>query len=140
MVERLITPQTTGIVGVHTWGNPCDVGALADIADRKGLKLLFDAAHAFGSSCDGRMIGNFGSAECFSFHATKFCTSFEGGAIVTNDDALADRLRLMRNFGFDGPDNVVHIGTNGKLNEISAAMGITSIESMSGFINTNYEN
>ncbi len=137
-VECLITPLTTGIVGVHMWGNPCDVDALADIADRNGLKLLFDAAHAFGVSCDGRMIGNFGNAECFSFHATKFCTSFEGGAIVTNDGALAEKLQLMRNFGFDGPDNVIHIGTNGKMNEISAAMGVTSIESMDELIDVNY--
>jgi len=139
-VERLITPLTTGIVGVHTWGNPCAVDALTDISERHGLRLIFDAAHAFGCSFNGRMIGNFGDAECFSFHATKFCTSLEGGAIVTNDDLLADKLRLMRNFGFDGPDNVVHIGTNGKLNEVSAAMGITSMESMNKFIEVNYRN
>ncbi len=138
-VESLITPLTTGIVGVHLWGNPCNVEALADIADRNGLRLLLDAAHAFGVSCGDHMIGNFGDAECFSFHATKFCTSFEGGAIATNNAELAEKLQLMRNFGFDGPDNVIHIGTNGKMNEMSAAMGITSIESIDEFVKVNHQ-
>ena len=101
-VETLITARTSGILGVHVWGRPCDVDALQDIADRHGLHLMFDAAHAFGCSHRGRMIGGFGRAEVFSFHATKFFNSFEGGAIATNDDELAtqdppdDELRLRR--------------------------------------------
>ncbi len=75
------------------------------------------------------MIGNFGDAEVFSFHATKFFNTFEGGAVVTNDDELADKMRLMRNFGFAGYDNVIYLGTNGKMTEISAAMGLTGLES-----------
>ena len=94
---------------------------------------IFDAAHAFGCSHRGEAIGGFGDAEVFSFHATKCLNSFEGGAIVTNDDALATRLRLMRNFGFEDFDCVTHIGTNGKMTEVCAAMGITSLESWETF-------
>ncbi len=136
-VERLVTPRTTGIIGVHLWGRPCEVDSLMNIAERWNLKLLFDAAHAFGCSYKGRMIGNFGQAEVFSFHATKCINTFEGGAIVTNDDELARKIRLMTNFGFGGTDKVVYIGTNGKMNEVSAAMGITSLEDLSTFVDVN---
>jgi dTDP-4-amino-4,6-dideoxygalactose transaminase len=139
-VERLITPRTTGIMGVHLWGRACNVEALEEIARRRNLKLLYDAAHAFACSHNGTMIGNFGDAEVFSFHATKFLNSYEGGAVVTNDDELAKKIRLMKNFGFSGYDNVTYIGTNGKMNEMSAAMGITSMESMDEFIAVNKKN
>lgn len=139
-VERLITPRTTGIIGVHVWGRPCDVGELQQIADRRGLKLLFDASHAFGCSHRGTRIGNFGRAEIFSFHATKFINAFEGGAVVTNDDDLAEKMRLMRNFGFHGLDKVIYVGTNGKMSEASAAMGLTSLESMAEFVAHNQGN
>jgi dTDP-4-amino-4,6-dideoxygalactose transaminase len=139
-VEQMITPRTTGIVGVHLWGRPCDVDALADIARRRKLKLLFDAAHAFGNSHKGRMIGNFGDAEVFSFHATKFLNTFEGGAVVTNDDELAAKIRLMKNFGFGGYDKVIYIGTNGKMSEIAGAMGLTSLESLEEYIAVNRQN
>lgn len=139
-VERMITPRTTGIIGVHLWGRPCDVEVLSEIADRHNLKLMFDAAHAFGCSYKGQMIGNFGDAEVFSFHATKFFNTFEGGAVVTNDDELAARIRLMKNFGFAGYDNVIYIGTNGKMSEVSAAMGLTGLESVEEFIAVNYRN
>lgn len=136
-VEALITPRTTAILAVHLWGRGCDVEALQEIADRHKLKLLFDAAHAFGCSCQGRMIGGFGDAEVFSFHATKFLNSLEGGMITTNDDDLALRMRRMQNFGFTGYDQVESIGTNGKMNEVSGAMGITNLESMDQFIAAN---
>lgn len=139
-VEEMITPRTTGIIGVHLWGRPCDVEALTDIARRHDLKLLFDAAHAFGCSHGGRMIGNFGNAEIFSFHATKFFNTFEGGAVATNDGDLAAKIRLMRNFGFVDYDNVIHVGTNGKMNEVSAAMGLTSLESLDEFVAVNHSN
>jgi len=139
-VERLITPRTTGIVGVHLWGRPCDVEALQSVADRHGVALMFDAAHAFGCTYKGRMIGGFGGAEVFSFHATKFFNTFEGGAITTNDDELAAKLRLMTNFGFAGYDNVVHVGTNGKMNEVAAAMGLTSLAAMHEFVEINRRN
>jgi len=139
-VEALITPRTTGIVGVHVWGRPCPVDALEEIARRRGLKLMFDAAHAFGCSYKGRMIGNFGQAEVFSFHATKFFNTFEGGAVVTNDDDLARKIRLMTNFGFAGYDNVIYVGTNGKMTEVCAAMGLTGLESLDDFIAANRRN
>jgi dTDP-4-amino-4,6-dideoxygalactose transaminase len=139
-VEELITPRTTGIVGVHLWGRPCAVDALSEIARRHRLALLFDAAHAFACTHRGRMIGAFGDAEVFSFHATKFFNTFEGGAVTTNDDDLAAKIRLMKNFGFAGYDNVIYVGTNGKMSEVCAAMGLTSLESLEGFINTNRRN
>ena len=139
-VEELITPRTTGIVGVHLWGQPCDIQALEDIAKRHDLKLLFDAAHAFNCSWRGRMIGNFGGAEVFSFHATKFFNTFEGGALATNNDELAWRARRMRNFGFVGMDQTDALGTNAKMSEASASMGLTNLESLPHFIETNRRN
>lgn len=139
-IEGMITPRTTGIIGVHVWGRPCNVEALTEIAARRDLTLIFDAAHAFGCSYKGRMIGGFGLAEIFSFHATKFLNAFEGGAIVTNDDALAAKIRLMKNFGFAGYDEVIYIGTNGKMTEVSAAMGLTNLESMEHFLSVNEQN
>ncbi len=136
-VEALITPRTTGLLAVHLWGGACDVDELTEIADRRNLKLVFDAAHAFSCSYKGRMIGNFGNAEVFSFHATKFLNTFEGGAVITNDDDLATRMRYMRNLGFRSLDDVVCVGTNGKMNEVSAAMGLTGLESIEDFIDVN---
>ena len=139
-IEALITENTTAILGVHLWGRGCDVEALEEIARRHNLKLLFDAAHAFGCSYKGKMIGNFGDAEVFSFNATKFCNSFEGGVIVTNNSELAKKIRLMKNFGFSEIDRVDELGINGKMNEVSAAMGLTSLESIEDFISTNHKN
>jgi len=136
-VERMITPRTTGIIGVHVWGQACDTQELERIAERRGLQVLYDASHAFGCSHLGKMIGNFGRAEVFSFHATKFFNTAEGGAVVTNDDELAGKIRLMKNFGFSGYDNVIYIGTNGKMNELSAAVGLTNLESLDELIDIN---
>jgi dTDP-4-amino-4,6-dideoxygalactose transaminase len=139
-IEQMITPRTTGIMGVHLWGRPCNIEALNEVAQKHNLKLILDASHAFGCSYKGQMIGGFGDAEVFSFHATKFLNAFEGGAIVTNNDELAAKIRLMKNFGFAGYDNVIYIGTNGKMHEASAAMGLTSLESLPEFIDVNYQN
>lgn len=136
-IEALITPRTTGILAVHLWGRPCPVDALQAVADANGLVLLFDAAHAFGCSQGPRRVGGFGRAEVLSFHATKFISAGEGGAVVTNDSALAERMQLMKNFGFAGYDNVISIGTNGKMNELSAAMGLTHLESRAEFAANN---
>jgi dTDP-4-amino-4,6-dideoxygalactose transaminase len=136
-VEARITSQTTGILAVHLWGRPCDVSALETIASSRGLRLIFDAAHAFGCSLNHRMIGGFGDAEVFSFHATKWFTAVEGGAIATDSDDVAATCRLMRNFGFAGYDDVQSVGTNGKMNEFSAAMGLTSFEALDGFVEHN---
>lgn len=139
-VRRMITSRTTGIIGVHLWGRPAPVNALQAIADEHGLQLMFDAAHAFGCSHQGRMIGNFGRAEVLSFHATKFFNTFEGGAVVSNDDELADTMRLMRNFGFAGFDKVIHPGTNGKMVEVCAAMGLTNLDYIDTVIEANRRN
>jgi dTDP-4-amino-4,6-dideoxygalactose transaminase len=139
-IERLITPRTTGIIGVHVWGRPCDTEAIESIAGKHKLKVMYDAAHAFGCSHQGQMLGKFGACEVFSFHATKFINSFEGGAVVTNDNVLADRMRLMRNFGFSGFDNVIYPGTNGKMTEVCAAMGLTSLEAVDHIIAVNRRN
>lgn len=139
-VRRMITPRTTGIIGVHLWGRASPVEGLQQIADEHGLKLLFDAAHAFGCSHRGTMIGNFGVCEVLSFHATKFFNTFEGGAVVTNDDELAEKMRLMRNFGFSGFDNVIYMGTNGKMIEVAAAMGLVNLDAIDSVIEANRHN
>jgi dTDP-4-amino-4,6-dideoxygalactose transaminase len=141
-VEELITSRTSAIVGVHLWGRPCCAQDLELIAARHNLALFFDAAHALGCSHQGRLVGNLGDAEILSFHATKICNSFEGGAVVTNDSAIADKVRLMKRFGFSAYDTVTSSGTNAKLSEVGAAMGLTSLESFSEFVThnrTNYE-
>lgn len=139
-VEAMITPRTSGIIGVHLWGRGCDVEALDEIARRRGLRLMFDASHAFCCSHGGRMIGGFGEAEVLSFHATKFFNTAEGGAVVTNSDALAEKMRLMKNFGFAGFDNVIHVGTNGKMDELSAALGLSGLESLDEVVAVNRAN
>jgi len=139
-VSKLITPDTTGIIGVHLWGRPAPVDELQSLADEKGLKLMFDSAHAFGCSHNGVMIGNFGQCEVLSFHATKFFNTFEGGAILTNDDSLAGKFRLMRNFGFSDLDDVTHPGTNGKMIEVAGAMGLVNLNSLPEIIEKNREN
>lgn len=139
-VRRMITPRTSGIIGVHLWGRPCDVAGLQAVADEHGLDLMFDASHAFSCTHAGRMIGNFGRCEIFSFHATKFFNTFEGGAIATNDDDLARQVRLMKNFGFSGYDKVIYPGTNGKMTEVCAAMGLTGLESLDEFMSVNRRN
>ncbi len=139
-VRRKITPRTSGIIGVHLWGRAAPVEELTAIAREHNLKLMFDAAHAFGCSVGSRMIGGFGACEVFSFHATKFFNTFEGGAVVTNDDALAEKVRLMRNFGFAGFDNVTEPGTNGKMTEVCAAMGLTNLRNVARVVARNREN
>ncbi|MBF6650753.1 MULTISPECIES: DegT/DnrJ/EryC1/StrS family aminotransferase [unclassified Methylobacter] len=139
-VLRMITPKTTGIIGVHLWGRSCPVDDLQAIANDYGLKLMFDAAHAFGCSYKGEMIGGFGECEVLSFHATKFFNTFEGGAVVTSNDDLARKMRLMKNFGFSGYDNVIYPGTNGKMTEIAAAMGLVNLDAIGEFVEANRRN
>jgi dTDP-4-amino-4,6-dideoxygalactose transaminase len=139
-IERLITPRTTGIIGVHVWGRGCDAQAIEAIAAKRNLKVMYDASHGFGCTEGGRMLGTFGECEVFSFHATKFLNCFEGGAVVTNNDELAEKMRLMRNFGFVDFDKVVYLGVNGKMSEIHAAMGLTNLEAMEEIIAVNRRN
>lgn len=139
-VEAKVTERTSAILGVHLWGNPCDTRALDAIAAKHKLQVFYDAAHAFACRHQGQMTGNFGRCEVFSFHATKFFNTFEGGAITTNDDALMEKLRRMNNFGFAGLDSVVSIGTNGKMSEVSAAMGLANLGSLERFMACNQKN
>lgn len=141
-VESVINERTSAIIGVHLWGNPCSTELLQEIANDHQLNLIFDSAHAFGCSRGGEMVGNFGDCEVFSFHATKFFNTFEGGAIATNNDELAKKIRLMKNFGFAGMDKVIHLGTNAKMPEICAAMGMSMfgcIDQIKAKNRTNYE-
>lgn len=139
-VRRMITPRTTGIIGVHVWGRAAPIRELQAIADEHSLQIMYDAAHAFGSTFEGRSIGNFGRCEILSFHATKAFNSMEGGALVTNDDELAEKARLMRNFGFAGYDNVIHPGTNGKMTEICAAAGMSNLATFDKVVDQNRAN
>ncbi len=137
VVEAAITPRTSGILAVHLWGRPAAVSELQAIADRFGLRLLFDGAHAFAARCGDRPVGGQGDATVFSFHATKFLSAAEGGAVVTDDDAVARRLRLLQNFGFAGVDRVVDEGTNGKMSELAAAFGLTSLDDLDALLAVN---
>ncbi len=128
-VSLCITPRTSAILGVHLWGNAGRPDSLRNLADEYGLKLLFDACHAFGCRFGGRSVAAFGDASVFSFHATKFVHSFEGGAVVTPNAELADQMRLMRNFGITGLTSVDGPGINGKMSEVAAAAGLVSLES-----------
>lgn len=139
-VEKLITPRTTGILGVHLWGRACDVSGLEGIARKHNLRLLYDASHAFACSHKGKMIGGFGDTEVFSLHATKFINTLEGGVVTTNNSSLAGTIRQMKNFGFTGYDRVDRLGINGKMDEISAAMGLTNLEAIDKFISANRRN
>lgn len=131
-IERAITPRTTAIVPVHVYGNLCDVDAINAIADRHGLKVIYDAAHAFGAkrrNVEGIWEGaaSFGDASMFSFHATKVFNTIEGGAVAFKDDGLYEVLNQWKNFGIMGPEDVEYIGGNAKMNEFCAAMGICNL-------------
>jgi len=122
-IESMITPHTTAILAVHVFGTPCDVVKIQEVADRYGLRVIYDAAHAFGVEIGGRGIGTFGDISMFSFHATKLYHTVEGGALTHGDAHLKQRIDLLKNFGIKNEDEVVMPGINGKLNEISAAVG-----------------
>jgi len=139
-VEAGLSDRTAAIVGVHLWGRMCPVRELDAIARDRGIPLIFDAAHALGCSYEGLPMGRHGTASVVSFHATKFIQSLEGGAILTPDRDLAERLKLLRNFGFQGYDNVVTLGTNAKMNEFCAAMGLGSLEGLDALVGTNIAN
>ncbi|RII07924.1 dTDP-4-amino-4,6-dideoxy-D-glucose transaminase [Streptomyces sp. YIM 130001] len=127
-VSDAITARTAAIIGVHLWGNPCAAAELEKIAADHGLWLFFDAAHALGCSADGRPVGGFGAATAFSFHTTKVVGAFEGGALVTDDGELAARARALGNFGKGLEGGSPAGGTNAKMSEAAAAMGLTSLD------------
>ncbi|MFT6550765.1 MAG: dTDP-4-amino-4,6-dideoxygalactose transaminase [Zhongshania marina] len=127
-VEAAITPQTTAIMPVHCYGNPCDIEAIQAIADTYNLKIIYDAAHAFGVESNDKSILNAGDLSVLSFHATKVFTTFEGGAVVCADAKSKKRLDYIKNFGFENDVSVVSPGINGKLSEINAAMGLLQLK------------
>lgn len=129
-IEAAITPQTTAILPVHVYGNPCDVEELAKIADNYGLKVIYDAAHAFGVKYKGTTILEHGDVSVLSFHATKVYSTIEGGAIVCHDEKTKKRIDFLKNFGFANETTVVAPGINAKMNEIQAAYGLSSLKYM----------
>lgn len=127
-VEELITPHTTAIMPVHCYGIPCEMKKIQQIADAYGLKVIYDAAHAFGVRQDGVSILNQGDLSVLSFHATKVFNTFEGGAIVCHDAATKQRIDYLKNFGFAGETRVVAPGINAKMNEVEAAFGLLQLK------------
>ena len=127
-IEAHINPNTSAIVPVHVFGNPCDVEAIQAIADKHKLKVVYDAAHAFGSQYEDQSVLNFGDISTLSFHSTKLFHTIEGGAVITNDDELAKKVRLMINFGISSPTSIESVGTNAKMNEFEAAMGLCVLD------------
>ena len=126
-IEALITDKTVAIVPVHVYGNICDVEEIKKIADKHGLKVIYDAAHAFGVVKDGVNVANFGDASMYSFHATKVFNTIEGGAITFADEALVQILNDLKNFGIRGQESVMCVGGNAKMNEFQAAMGLCNL-------------
>jgi dTDP-4-amino-4,6-dideoxygalactose transaminase len=128
-IEAAITPKTTAIMPVHVYGNPCYVEKIQKIADIYGLKLIYDAAHAFGVEYKGGSILNYGDLSILSFHATKVFNTFEGGAIISHDSATKKRIDYLKNFGFAGETTIMAPGINSKMNEVQAAMGLLQLKS-----------
>ena len=126
-IEELITPNTSAILGVHVYGFPCQVDRIREIAHRHGLKVVYDAAHAFGTEINGTGIGNYGDITMFSFHATKLFNTIEGGCLAYTDDALSRKISNLRNFGIKNEEVVEAVGINGKMNEIQSAWGLLNL-------------
>jgi dTDP-4-amino-4,6-dideoxygalactose transaminase len=133
-IEAAITPKTTAILPVHVYGNPCRVERIQEIADIYGLKVIYDAAHAFGVNHNGQSICNFGDLSVLSFHATKVFNTMEGGAIVCHDSATKKRIDYLKNFGFAGETTVMAPGINSKMNEMQAALGLLQLKHYNGNI------
>lgn len=123
-IEAAITERTTGILATHVYGNPCDIAAIAAIAERHQLKVIYDAAHCFGTRYQGRSVLEYGDVSTISFHATKLFHTVEGGAVVSTSAELTQRMARLRNFGHDGPEHFEGVGINGKNSEFHAAMGL----------------
>ena len=133
-IEAAITPKTTAIMPVHVYGNPCDMARIQEIADKYGLKVIYDAAHAFGVTVDGQSILKAGDMSTLSFHATKTYNTIEGGALVCHDEATKQRIDYLKNFGFAGETTVVAPGINGKIDEIRSAYGLLNLKYIDGAI------
>ncbi len=128
LIEAAITPQTSAILATHLYGNPCDIDAIAAIAQQHGLKVIYDAAHCFGSTYKGKSVFGYGDISITSFHATKVYHTIEGGAVFTQDAGLLQQMARMRNFGMEGGELLSCVGTNGKNSEFHAAMGLVNLK------------
>lgn len=138
-IEAAITPRTTAIMPVHVYGKPCDVSAIQDIADKYGLKVIYDAAHAFGVEVDGKSILSEGDLSTLSFHATKVYNTVEGGALIMHDEATKRRIDYLKNFGFAGETEVVAPGINSKMDEIRAAYGLLNLRQVDTAIEARHQ-
>lgn len=127
-IESLITEKTAAVLPVHVYGNICNIKKIDEIAYKYGLKVIYDAAHAFGELYDGNGVGNFGDASIFSFHATKIFNTIEGGAVATSNKEIYERLYNLKNFGIRSEELVVEIGGNAKMNELCAIMGLCNLK------------
>lgn len=133
-IEDLVTEKTAAIIPVHTYGNICNVGKIEEIADKYGLKVIYDAAHAFGETYRGKGIACYGDVSVFSFHATKVFHTLEGGAVCCREKSIYEKLYNLKNFGIRSEELVVSIGANAKMNEFQAAMGLCNLKHMNGEI------
>jgi dTDP-4-amino-4,6-dideoxygalactose transaminase len=139
LIEESISPDTQAILATHVYGNPCDIEAIEAIAQKHGLKVIYDAAHAFNVNYKGQSVLSYGNISTLSFHATKLFHTIEGGAIVTNDDDLAHKVSYMINFGHNGQEKFWGLGINGKNSELHAAMGLCLLPKVQDFIRRRYE-
>lgn len=126
-IEEAITPQVTAILATHVYGNPCDIEAIQRIADKHNLKVIYDSAHCFGTTYNGKSIFEYGDVSTTSFHATKLFHTIEGGAVFTRNPELLKTMAYMRNFGHNGPEKFFGLGINGKNSEFHAAMGLVNL-------------
>ena len=127
-IEAAITPKTTAIMPVHVYGKPCDTERIQAVADKYGLKVIYDAAHAFGVEVDGRSVLEAGDMATLSFHATKVYNTVEGGALICHDEETKQRIDYLKNFGFAGETTVIAPGINGKMDEVRAAFGLLNLK------------
>lgn len=138
-IEDALTPNTSAILPVHVYGNPCDVERIQKIADKQGLKVIYDAAHAFGVKYKGRSVLNYGDLSILSFHATKVFNTMEGGAIISHTEEMKGKIDYLKNFGFDGETSVVAPGINSKMNEMQAALGLLQLKNHNENVNKRKE-
>ncbi|MBE6283190.1 MAG: DegT/DnrJ/EryC1/StrS family aminotransferase [Mediterranea massiliensis] len=138
-IEAAITPKTTAIMPVHVYGKPCDTERIQAIADKYGLKVIYDAAHAFGVEVDGKGIMNAGDMSTLSFHATKVYNTIEGGALVCHDEKTKARIDYLKNFGFAGETEIVAPGINGKMDEVRAAYGLLNLKQVDAAIEARHQ-
>ena len=138
-IEAAITPQTSAILATHVYGNPCDIDAIAAIAAKYNLKVIYDGAHCFGTKYRGRSVFEYGDISTVSFHATKLFHSIEGGAVFTTDPDLLKKMAFMRNFGHNGPEDFSELGINGKNCEFHAAMGLCNLKYIDEILKTRKE-